>query len=257
MKFHYIPCLQCGVKRNANINKPEYVCQKCAVKNSIATIFKYSTNIVTVEHLTTTTIPDNISLTCNMRCVCDNGVTHYICFKDLSKRNVGEKDQYNCNCKNRAVERSKKTVLKKYGVPSNMQVAAIRQKQKRSCFELRKYTWPSGTITHYQGYDGLLFDYLLTMYTETQIDVTETLSFPFINSNNEYSVYNPKAITPYTVYEAKSVYTFELEIKNFRAQADVILSRGYGFEILVFQQNGKFHRFIYGIDSVEIDYSGN
>ncbi|GAH02530.1 unnamed protein product, partial [marine sediment metagenome] len=58
-------------------------------------------------------------------------------------------------------EKTKDTNLERYGVEYPIQNPEIFKKQKESAFAFKKYTFPSGRVTQYQGFEHFCFSDLM------------------------------------------------------------------------------------------------
>lgn len=221
-----VKCVRCEEVMRSVIHAT-HICADCKIKRRIEEMFQFSTNIVEIEWLFKYNRPEGVDPKKTCRLTCTKGVDHFVIPSSYRISNTSP-DKYNCQCDVGIAERRKdRTCLKKYGFINPMQHHAVRKRQLASAYRLRDYKWPSKSITQCHGYDRLLFDHLLTMYIEEEIDIENKISFEFINHNGTLWAYFPDAITRTTVYAAKSLYTLKKELKDIRLQANSVIKRSY------------------------------
>lgn len=126
-------------------------------------------------------------------------------------------------------------MFKKYNVRNVMQLPEKRKKQLKSWFKLKKYEWPSGKTTRYQGYENWLYDILLKTESEKEIetDLEHNFSFNYVNGLGKDCVYYPDVKIRNDIYEVKSCYTYktDLDIKN---KMEGVLNKGFHYHLFVF-----------------------
>lgn len=222
------------------------LCTNCRMDLKAHHIFQHSTTIVQVDMGN-----DNTKCIPNVALTCIHGVVTKRRYQSVVTTNPGP-DQFDCACDGKLKQkRANATSIKKYGVPNPMQNPAVRHRSVAASFKIKKYEWDEKEDTLCHGYDPRLFDYLRTIFTEGQIDVTGDISFPY-SFRNENRSYFPDAIAGGTVYEAKSEYTMWKDRNLTRIKADAVLSGGYNYHLLVFDTKTTFHRFIYSPGSISV-----
>lgn len=238
-------CKDCGKIRPSKTNVVKYpICRDCSQtrkhKLMIADVFGHSTNIVECEVVVK--IGKHNSY---IRSTCVHGVTAERIYRYVKKRNVGEPDQFNCQCgfetrKARCVA----TCMKKYGVRNPMQDKEIYSRNRASAFGQKQYVWPSGRKSLYQGYENWLYLVLLKTVEEDDILVGDlVMTFDYTNQSGESAVYNPDVQVGRIIYEVKSWFSVRCDL-NLQLKQQAVLDAGFEFHLWVFEKVDLYFRFI-------------
>ena len=132
------------------------------------------------------------------------------------------------------------TCMKNYGVTSAMHVDEFMSNQQEAAYQLKEYTFPSGNIVKYQGYENFAIDKLLIDgVLEADIVVDKKLQ-PRI-----FYLYNYKNCRYYVdifvkslnkIIEVKSDWTYKLHEQRNLAKKEQCLKDGYNFEFWIFDK---------------------
>jgi len=148
------------------------------------------------------------------------------------------------------MDRYVKTIQKKYGIEfTNIsQIPEIMDKKIRSGIKTKKYTLPSGRIVKVQGYESHGIEFLLKRgISENDIivgnrEIEEKIGVIWFydEKKNKNRRYFPDifVISLNTIYEVKSTYTMNLNVKLIKLKKESILEKGMKYEFLVFNNNG-------------------
>ena len=175
-----------------------------------------------------------------------------ICGIDTKKNTLMSKYGVDCVFKSKKLmekmlERRVITWLKKYGVENPMHNPYIFEKSITNSFRYKKYVFPSGNLTYYQGYENFCLDDLLQKYDECEI-YNRRIDVPIIRYfyDNKYRVYYPDMYIPseHKIIEVKSEYTYQKEINKNKAKGKACIEEGYNFEIRIYGRDGKLIRTI-------------
>jgi len=155
----------------------------------------------------------------------------------------------------------KKNMLKKYGVENGFQLESIKEKSKQTClkkygveipqfsndikYKWKIYTFPSGKTTKYQGYENFGLDLLSQKYTESDI-ITDRKIIPkikYIDFDGKVRRYCPDMWIPKDnlLVETKSNYTYKLHKQNVHHKKEGVITSGYNFRLLVFNDDGTLN----------------
>lgn len=128
-------------------------------------------------------------------------------------------------------ETMKETMSRRYGEEHASRVPEIRDKQMKTAYSRKSYTFPSGKVVICQGYEPYVIDLLLETYHENDI-IVETQMIPrffYTNLENEQSTYFPDMYIPKDniIVEVKSTWTlvygkggYETNIRKFKSVCD-------------------------------------
>jgi hypothetical protein len=112
-------------------------------------------------------------------------------------------------------------MMEKYGVEHAMQNAILLNKQQASCFKDKYYTFPSGKIGTYHGYEDRCLDILLRKFSEKDI-IIGNVNVPAIwytLDNQKHRYYMDAYITSkQRAIEVKSTWTYKLHKAKDRAK---------------------------------------
>lgn len=223
-------------------------CRVCQKKKLLANVFERSKYIVEASLVT------NKRRHMSLQTLCTKGKVHLREMKYLQNNNTwDEQQQYDCYCVNNVLKKARyeRTSFKKYGVRHPMQNPVVFSKNRKSAFEFKDYPWPSKTITKYQGWENMLYDQLLDIYTENEIIVEKKLkkiAIPYVNVKGESAVYYPDARVGNTLYECKSTYTATID-KNLQLKMAAVVAAGYEAQLWVFKNPKIWCRVVYSLDN--------
>ena len=139
-------------------------------------------------------------------------------------------------------DKIKETNLLRYGTEYAMQNPDIQAKSQKNAYKFKPYTLPSGAQIKLQGYEPWALDKLLKIYTEDQI-ITDRSKVPYIDYtfNNKQKRYFPDIYIPHKnlIIEIKSTWTHKCKKEITLAKADATKTKGYMFEIWIFDAKGN------------------
>ena len=155
----------------------------------------------------------------------------------------------------------RKNMMRKYGVVNGFQLDSVKEKSKQTLlkrfgvehpqfsneckFKWKTYTFPDGKRVKCQGYENFGLDLLLSKYDSEDIVVDRKL-IPKINYTDfdgKYRRYCPDMWIPKDnlIVETKSNYTYGLHKQNVHHKKIGVLSLGYQFQLLVFNDDGTLN----------------
>lgn len=154
----------------------------------------------------------------------------------------------------------KTNMIEKYGVENSFQLDVVKQKSKdtllqkygvehpqfsNECkFKWKIYTYPSGKIIKYQGYENFGLDLLLSKkYNENEI-ITDRKYIPkikYTDLNGKIRKYCADIWIPNEnlLIEIKSNFTYRMHKENIHHKKIGVISSGYNFQLFVFNDDGK------------------
>ena len=156
-----------------------------------------------------------------------------------------------------AQEKSKETNMEKLGVDNPFKSETIKDKIKvthlKNCgfenpsqaglylngYKHKDYIYPSGKIVKIQGYENLLLDELLEVYTESEIltDRKDMPEFWYFNDGKKHR-YFPDAYIPKDnlIYEVKSSWTLKCSMKNniFKLKKQSVIDSNFNFKLKIY-----------------------
>lgn len=146
-----------------------------------------------------------------------------------------------------SVEKTKSTMLEKYGVENAQHHPDLFEKGKSSAYNSKEYTFPSGKKVKIQGYEHFALDELLETYTEDDIKVGSldrkkkelpTIDYTFENKSKKYypDIYI-KSINK--LVEVKSDFTYNSKKNQNIAKKQACLDQKYNYEFYIYDRNGK------------------
>lgn len=183
---------------------------------------------------------------------------------NTNKKNHGGKHNFSIQTKElrrENYEKTKKTLMDKYGVTHNMQHPPFLKKQQSTAFSTKSFTFPSGRVEQVQGYEPFALNYLLDCgYDEDDIIVgcedVPKIRYTFEDKNR---VYYPDVYlkSDNTLVEIKSPYTMALEPEKIEAKIQASILEGYNVHVTVFDGRGnlvdEIMRWCYDDDSSDDD----
>ena len=149
--------------------------------------------------------------------------------------NVGQKIEFQ--------EKMKNTMFEKYGVYYPLQNSEIAEKSSYNLYNIKKFTYPSGNIVNYQGYEHFALKELIKEYDE----------FDILNSKKDvpniwYNDINNKKRRHYVdifissqnkCIEVKSEWTIKKYKDNIFEKQQSAKEMGYNYEIWVYDNKGN------------------
>lgn len=141
-----------------------------------------------------------------------------------------------CCCAEFVNAKKEKTVSLRYGVKHVMHHPPFYAKNKRSAYEKKLYTWPSGKVTTFMGYEKWLYEVLLAGGVPESAMITDAadmVHFPYTNSKLTPAVYFPDLQIANVVFEVKSQFTYDSD-ENITRKVDAVIAGGYIFELWIF-----------------------
>lgn len=135
-------------------------------------------------------------------------------------------------------EKWKQTCLEKYGGHPN-QNPNVQAKQEINSYKFKEFTFPSGRLVKYQGYENLAINDLLKIYPEDDIYVGRG-AVPIFHYECEgiKRVYFPDIFikSSNTIIEVKSEWTVKLHTARLDDKAKGVKEAGYNFEVWVYSE---------------------
>ena len=132
----------------------------------------------------------------------------------------------------------------KYGVPHHSQNAEIAEKMCNSAYCIKQYTFPSGKIINYQGYENFAFDELINLENILEDDIlTNRQDVPEIWYTDKTGKLRRHFVDIYIksqnrCIEVKSTWTNQ-EKNNVFEKKHSAINLGYNYEIWIFERNGN------------------
>ena len=172
-----------------------------------------------------------------------------------------KKTMYTQNKYVEIVEKTKNTLLRKYGVDNVSKISWVQNKKEETCLRnygvrfpaqsaeieccgsgtwgWKNYTLPSGKVIKIQGYENKLLTDLLKEHNENDI-ITSRKDMPefwYTGEDNKQHRYFPDIYIPSinTIYEVKSSYTMLLEFDKNLRKAICVKDKDYNFEFKVYK----------------------
>jgi hypothetical protein len=142
-----------------------------------------------------------------------------------------------------AQEKAKTTCLKKYGFPNPMQNREVFDRQQRSAFKRKPYTFPSGERIEIQGYESFALDLLQKqgLLEDDLIMGFEKMPTIMYENDGKTHRYFPDIFIPSQrkIVEVKSKYTYEVarEVTHLKIKACHIAQ--FSAEIWIFDDKGS------------------
>jgi len=127
----------------------------------------------------------------------------------------------------------------KYGVPHHSQNAEIAEKMCNSAYCIKQYTFPSGKIINYQGYENFAFDELINLENILEDDIlTNRQNVPEIWYTDKTGKLRRHFVDIYIksqnrCIEVKSTWTNQ-EKNNVFEKKHSAINLGYNYEIWIF-----------------------
>ena len=134
--------------------------------------------------------------------------------------------------------------LKKYGVPHHSQNAEIAEHILKRSYTTKNYSFPSGKIISYQGYENFAFDELINIEHILEEDiVTKRTEVPEIWYTDKTNKLRRHYVDIYIksqnrCIEVKSTWTNQ-EKNNVLEKKQSAINLGYKYEIWIFDRNGN------------------
>ena len=133
------------------------------------------------------------------------------------------------------IKKIKSTMLEKYGVEHNMQSPELFLKNQKAMYKKKEYLWVTGEISLVQGYEPIVLKELeQTGYTfkdvlTAEIDMPEIWYF----FENEKHRYYPDMFIPVEnlLIEVKSPWTLQLHWEKNQAKFAAVKELGYNFKL--------------------------
>ena len=141
-------------------------------------------------------------------------------------------------------EKQRETMMERHGVKHPSQKPEFLKKQQQSAMSHKEYTFPSGKITSYQGYEHFCLDDLLEEgYDEKDIvnSIVEVPVIPYTLDGIDHKYY-PDIFIPKEnkIIEVKSTRTMEQELQKNLTKAKACVDLGYEFELRIYDKKGNY-----------------
>ena len=149
--------------------------------------------------------------------------------------NVGQKLEFQ--------EKMKNTMFEKYGVFYPLQNLEIAEKSSHNSYNVKKFTFPSGNIVNYQGYEHFALKELIKKYDENDI-LNSKKDVPIIwynDINNKKRRHYVDIFIPSQnkCIEVKSEWTIKRYKNNIFEKQLSAKEMGYNYEIWVYDNKGN------------------
>lgn len=141
-------------------------------------------------------------------------------------------------------EKTCKTNILKYGVPHHSQNSVISELILKNSYMTKQYTFPSGKIINYQGYENFAFDELINLEKISEDDIlTNRQDVPEIWYKDKTGKLRRHFVDIYIksqnrCIEVKSTWTNQ-EKNNVFEKKHSAINLGYNYEIWIFDRNGN------------------
>lgn len=141
-------------------------------------------------------------------------------------------------------EKTCKTNILKYGVPHHSQNSVISELILKNSYMTKQYTFPSGKIINYQGYENFAFDELINLENISEDDIlTNRQDVPEIWYTDKTGKMRRHFVDIYIksqnrCIEVKSTWTNQ-EKNNVFEKKHSAINLGYNYEIWIFERNGN------------------
>jgi hypothetical protein len=136
------------------------------------------------------------------------------------------------------------TNIEKYGVVHHSQNANIADKMLKGSYNKKQYTFPSGNVINYQGYENFAFDELLNIEKINETDIiVNRKEVPEIWYNDKNGKKHRHYVDFYIksqnrCIEVKSAWTNQDKNNVFEKQTAAI-DLGYKYDIWIFDNKGN------------------
>ena len=141
-------------------------------------------------------------------------------------------------------EKTCKTNILKYGVPHHSQNSVISELILKKSYMTKQYTFPSGKIINYQGYENFAFDELINLENILEDDILTNRQYvPEIWYKDKTGKLRRHFVDIYIksqnrCIEVKSTWTNQEKNNVFEKKYSAI-NLGYNYEIWIFERNGN------------------
>lgn len=138
-------------------------------------------------------------------------------------------------------EKIRNTFMNLYGCKYPMQNSEILEKQQKSAFKHKPFTFPTGETVKVQGYEPIALKCLVDnnyTFTDLQIGVKNVPKIQYMLDKLRFyycDIYIPKENK---IIEVKSTWTFYLDHDKVIAKAKACVEQGYNYEFYII--NDKF-----------------
>jgi hypothetical protein len=161
-------------------------------------------------------------------------------------------------------EKRRTTNLERFGVENTFLQPDVIKRSRQGNAKGREYTLPSGKVLHIKGFENLVIDKLLTIYTESDLLIHDFDSayqlpiFAYVDTRRHHLKYYPDIYIPSEnrIIEVKSrwwwdgngdvKYASRLE-NNLRKRRSVI-AKGYNYELWLFEDKNNYKILEYDTD---------
>ena len=142
-------------------------------------------------------------------------------------------------------EKIRETNMKNFGVPHPMQNPLIVEKQQKSAFKRKMYTFPSGRVEYIQGYEPFCLDDLLHKENVNETDIVCDIKLvPRIDYmyNDKQHKYFPDIHIPSQnkLIEIKSAWTYSIDPILIQKKKRACELMGFNVEIRVYDNKGRY-----------------
>lgn len=142
----------------------------------------------------------------------------------------------------------KQTMIERYGVEYPMHNHESREKQAKSAFRIKSYTFENGREVKYQGYEHLAYDRLIYLgyhiddiLSESEIVADNSIPDFWYELNGKRHRYFPDIYikSEEKIIEVKSTWTANLDPKQLECKMQCIIDAGFDIEVWIFDKKGN------------------
>lgn len=137
-------------------------------------------------------------------------------------------------------EKTLKTNIEKYGCRFPMQNSDFFERSKKNFFKTKPILKNDGTIVYLQGYEPVVYENLLKVFKEEEIECDSKL-MPEITYEfqNKIRRYYPDFFIKHLslVIEVKSTYTFKCDYEKNLAKKEAVEANGFNFEFIILEKD--------------------
>lgn len=177
----------------------------------------------------------------------DNPMKNKLTLEKAQNTNIKRYGYKNSLCNSDIKKKAEKTCLERYGVKNAMQNIDIIIKNKKSNYNLKEYTFPSGKKVSIQGYENRAIDLLLKSYNEKDIVIRDKKIEEFIGEiwyigeDKKSHRYYPDIfiISENKIIEVKSDWTFNLHKNMNLLKKESCINSGIDFEFFIFNKKQR------------------
>jgi hypothetical protein len=137
------------------------------------------------------------------------------------------------------------TNLLNWGVKNPTQNAEIAEKAANNSYQIKIYTFPSGNIITYQGYENFALDELINIYKLDENDIinkkTDVPEIWYCDESGKKHKHYVDIFIPSQnrCIEVKSEWTYNIQINSVLLKQSAAKELGYNYEIWIYDKKGN------------------